>query len=114
MKIRVGSTTLTATIQDNETTRAFKAMLPLTLTMTDLHANEKYADLSHALPTSSSNPRTIRAGDVMLYGSKTLVLFYETFPTSYSYTRIGKVDDVSALAAAVGSGDVTVTFELMP
>ncbi len=111
MKIRVGSTTLIATLQDNETTSAFKEMLPLTLTMGDLHANEKYADLPRALPTSASNPGMIHAGDVMLYGSRTLVLFYETFSASYSYTRIGKVDDVSGLTAALGSGAVTVRFD---
>ena len=87
-------------------------MLPLTLNMADLHANEKYADLARSLPVDASNPRTIHAGDVMLYGSKTLVLFYETFATSYSYTRIGKVDNVSGLAAALRSGSITITFEL--
>lgn len=112
MKIRIGSTALSATLEDNATAKAFKAMLPLTLAMTDLHANEKYSDLPRSLPVDASNPGTIHAGDVMLYGSRTLVLFYETFPTSYTYTRIGKVDDVSGLAAALGSGDVTVTFEL--
>lgn len=49
----------------------------------------------------------------MLYGSRTLVLFYETFSSSYSYTRIGVVvDDVSGYASALGSGNVTVSFEL--
>lgn len=107
MKIRVGSITLTATLQDNETARAFKEMLPLGLTMADLHANEKHTELPRALPASASNPAKNHAGDLMLYGSRTLVLFYETFSTSYSYTRIGKVVDVSGLAAALGSGDVT-------
>jgi hypothetical protein len=107
MRIRVGSAVFPATLQDNETASAFKAMLPLTLNMTDLHANEKYAELPRSLPVDASNPRTIHAGDVMLYGSKTIVLFYETFTTSYSYTRLGKVDDVSGLAAALGSGSVT-------
>lgn len=111
MRIRVSSAVFTATLQDNETATAFKAMLPLTLNMADLNANEKHADLPRSLPVDASNPRTIQAGDVMLWGANTIVVFYETFTTSYSYTRIGKVDDVSGLAAALGSGSVTVTFE---
>lgn len=46
----------------------------------------------------------------MLYGADCLVLFYESFSTSYSYTRIGAVENVSGLAAAVGRGGVTVSF----
>ena len=47
----------------------------------------------------------------MLYGSNTLVLFYKSFSTRYSYTKIGKVDDSAGLEAALGSGDAVVTFE---
>lgn len=108
--ISAGGATFTATLADNETARAFARMLPLTLDMSELNGNEKYYYLDSSLPTDSSNPGTINTGDIMLYGSDCLVLFYKTFNTSYSYTRIGKVDNPQQLEAALGRGDVTVTF----
>lgn len=111
IKIKVGSQTFTATLLDNNSAKAFKEMLPITINMVELNNNEKYYDLPSSLPTNSSNPGTIKNGDLMLYGSKTLVLFYKTFSTSYSYTKLGAVDDVTGLASALGSGNVTVTFE---
>jgi hypothetical protein len=113
MNIRIGTKTFTATLADNETAAAFKALLPLTITMVELNGNEKYWDLSSSLPIKASNPGTIQAGDLMLYGASTLVLFYKTFSTSYSYTKLGQIDDVAGLTAALGTGNVAVTFELM-
>jgi hypothetical protein len=80
--------------------------------MTELNGNEKYFRFSVNLPTNASNPGSIQTGDLMIYGQNTLVLFYKTFPTSYSYTRLGRINDTAGLAAALGSGDVTVTYEL--
>jgi hypothetical protein len=110
--VKVGSKQYTATLFDNPTATAFKAMLPLTINMTELNGNEKYSDLSKSLPTNASNPGKINTGDLLLYGSKTLVLFYRTFSTSYSYTKLGKIDSPNGLAEALGSGNVAVTIEL--
>ncbi len=112
LKIIIGTRTFNATLVSNPTVTAFKARLPMTVNMTELNGNEKLYNFSTGLPTNASNPRTIATGDLLLYGSTTLVLFYESFPTSYNYTRLGKIDNPSGLAAAVGNGSVSVRFEL--
>ena len=112
MKIKIGSRTFTATLFENATANAIKAMLPLTLEMDEMNGNEKKYDFTTPLPTDPHDPKRINSGDLMLWGKNTLVLFYKTFPTQYSYTKVGRVDDPAGLDAALGSGDVSVTFEL--
>lgn len=97
-------------LEDNETARAFETMLPLTLEMADLNANEKYHNLRSPLPSSPEGVGTIRAGDVMLFGDDCILLFYKSFSTPYRYTRIGRIEDASTLEDAVGRGSVTVSF----
>ena len=111
ISIRIGNTYFTALLRDNSTVKAFRALLPLTVTMNEHAGNEKYYNLSEPLPVDAFRPGTIRTGDLMLWGNDCVVLFYETFSTNYSYTPIGKIDDPSELPAVVGSGSVTVTFD---
>jgi hypothetical protein len=110
--IRIGDKVFAATLSDNATAAAFKKLLPLSVTMTELNGNEKLFRLPDTMPARASTPASIQTGDLMLYGSSTLVLFYKSFPTTYSYTTIGRIDDPAGLEAAVGSGSVAVTFEL--
>ena len=72
----------TVIIHNNATVAAFKAKFQMSINMNELNGNEKYYDLTDNLPVNTSNPGTIHAGDLVLYGSNTLVLFYKTFSTS--------------------------------
>lgn len=111
MKITIGTAVFTATLYNNPSAAALKAMLPLTIDMTELNGNEKYYDLPGPLPTNASMGGDIKAGDLTLYGNNVLVLFYKSFNTSYSYTKLGYIDNPSGLPAAMGTGNVVVKFE---
>ena len=95
-------------LEDNATAVAFAKMLPLELTMSDLNGNEKYVNLDEFLPTNSYEPGRVEAGDVMLYGDDCLVIFYDSFDTEYSYTKIGHIDSLPEL----GDDNVVVEFSV--
>ncbi len=106
----VGDRPFVVTLADNDTARALAARLPLTLNMPDLNGNEKHVTLAQKLPTAPYRPGVIHNGDLMLYGSDTLVLFYLTFDSPYSYTRIGRVEGAEDLAKVLGRSNVRVVF----
>lgn len=112
LNIKVGDKNFTATLESNNTTKSLLEKLPLTINMSELHGNEKYYYFNESLPTNSERIGNINTGDLMLYGSDCLVLFYKSFSTSYSYTRLGHIDNPQGLADVVGSGNITVTFEV--
>jgi hypothetical protein len=112
IKITVAQKTFVDELVDNPTTASFLKMLPLTQDMQELNRNEKYSRLEKSLPTQASVPSSIRTGDLLLYGDNTLVLFYKSFNTSYSYTPMGTIKDPAGLEAALGAGNVTVKFEV--
>ena len=110
MTLTIGQKTFVANFSNTAAAAAFKAMLPLTLNMSELNGNEKLYDLPSALPSNHSNPGNIASGDIMLYSTRTLVVFYKSFATSYSYTRIAKITNTEGLAEALGTGNVTIGF----
>ena len=107
-----GGRTFTIVLEDNETAASFVGMLPMTVSLSELNGNEKYHYLPEQLPRDDIKPGTIHAGDVMLYGGDCLVVFYETFRTSYGYTPVGHISDTEGLAEALGDGSVEVSFSL--
>ncbi len=109
-----GSSVWTITLDDCAAADALRALLPLAVTLRDVNGNEKYGRLPRPLPTAPARPETVCAGDLMLWGDDILVLFYKTFRTPYSYTRLGRLDDVSGLDAAIGPGKNVILRELQP
>ena len=109
--LNVNGNSFTATLEDNDTARELLKRLPLNITMNELNGNEKYYYFTESFPTNSYRPERINTGDIMLYGDDCLVIFYEDFKTSYSYTKIGKIDNVDNLKNVLGRGNITVSID---
>lgn len=110
--VTVGGTTFTANFADNTGAQALKELLaqgPVTIDMRDYGGFEKVGNLGQNLPTSNSQTTT-QEGDIVLYQGNQIVIFYGS--NSWSYTRLGKIDDLTGWREALGSGDVSVTFSL--
>ena len=107
VKVTINNKENILNLEDNETARSFIDLLPQEYSMNELNGNEKYIYLDSSLPTNSYNPKHINAGDVMLYGDNCLVIFYKSFDTSYSYTKIGHIDNLDNLE----NGSIKAKFE---
>lgn len=112
MQITAGEKQFDITAENSDTVRALTGILPITLDMSELNGNEKYCYIDTPLPSAPEKAGHINEGDIMLYGDSCIVVFYKSFDTSYSYTKIGHIADVSGLSEALGTGSVTVTFEM--
>lgn len=112
LQVQIGEHTFTATLEDNVAVDAFVGMMeeaPVVIRMSDYSGFEKVGSLGTSLPSDNSQTTT-KAGDIVLYNSSQIVIFYGS--NSWSYTRIGKIDDLTGWEDALGSGDVTVTFSI--
>ena len=107
MKVIINGKQYVIQLEDNKTAKSFVNLLPQEYNMSELNGNEKYIYLDITLPTNPSNPKHINSGDVMLYGNNCLVIFYKSFDTSYSYTKVGHIDNLDNL----GNGSITAKFE---
>ena len=112
MSVQVGEAEFTATLEDNEAAATLVQMMesaPVVVSMSDYSGFEKVGFLGTGLP-ASNRQMTTQAGDIVLYNGDQIVIFYGS--NSWSYTKLGRIDDLTGWSEALGSGDVTVTFSV--
>ncbi len=112
MEVIINGKAFPAKLYHNKAAAELQKKFPLTVKMSELNGNEKYHYMDSGLPTAAVSPKQIKKGELMLYGSDCLVLFYKSFSTSYDYTRLGYLENTDGLAEAVGTGSVRVTFRM--
>lgn len=111
MQMKIGDKAYSVVLNDNNTTKALRELLPMTVTMAEFNGNEKYYLLHNSLPSRPEHIGQIKSGDIMLFGDDSLVVFYKDFKTTYSYTRIGHIENAADLEQTLGRSSVIITFE---
>ena len=112
VNISINGKTFTATLEDNQAAKELYEIIKadgLTVEMSDYSGFEKVGAIGHTL-TANDKQTTTEAGDIVLYQSNQIVMFYGS--NSWSYTRLGKIDDLSGWEEALGSGDITAEFSV--
>ena len=107
IKITINNKEYSATLEDNDTARKLVSMLPLELVLDELNGNEKYMYLANSFPTNPYKPKHINKGDIMLFDNSCIVIFYKSFDTPLTYSKIGHIDNLDDLE----KDSVTVKFE---
>lgn len=113
LKVEIGGYSFTATLEETRAAQAFAAWLaegPVTVKMSDYSGFEKVGPLGKSLPADDVQTTT-SAGDIVLYNGNQIVMFYGK--NSWSYTRLGNIDDLTDWETALGSGDITAVFSLV-
>lgn len=110
MKITVNGRTLTATLEDNATTRAIVQRLPMTLPMMDLYGREMCYRFPEALPTDNARTRGYEVGEIVYYPPMhSFVIMYRQNGERFQMQSIGRIN--SGVEIFDGIGDVDVRFE---
>ena len=114
MNIQIEDTVLTVTLVENSSVDALKEVLsegPITINMRDYGSMEKVGSLGMDLPRNDQQITT-EAGDIILYQGNAFVIYYA--PNSWNFTRLGKINNVTAeeLRGILGDGFVTITLSL--
>ena len=115
MKIRitVGATALTATLEDNAAAADFALQLPLTTTLEDYASTEKIAYLPGKLTTAGAPPgMSPSVADIAYYAPwGNLAVFHRDARHADGLVKLGRID--SGIEAFQVRGPLRVTIERM-
>ena len=112
MKLTIGNEEVAVDWEDNESVNAIKEMTEegaVTIQLSMYGGNEQVGSIGTTLPSDDKNTTT-NAGDIVLYNSSNIVIFYGS--NTWDYTRLGKVTDKTAdeMTELLSNGDVTITL----
>lgn len=112
LKISVNGTELTATLANSTAAKELAEKLkdePATVTLNEYGGFEKVGKPPWSL-TKTDESIVTEAGDIMLYQGNQMTIFYNS--NSWSYTRLGHIDNITGegLAKLFGDGNITVTL----
>lgn len=111
LKITVSGQELTATLEDNATTRALMEKLPMTLPMLDLYGREMCYRFDDALPTDSLTSSGYEVGDLAYWPPRhSFVILYKQNGERFEKQHLGHID--SGVEIFNNIGNVDVTFDI--
>ena len=114
MNLKVNNSTMKVKLSDNAATKALVERLKegtITYNAYDYGGFEKVGALGFSLP-SNDTYITTEPGDIMLYTSNQLCIFFDS--NSWEYSPIGKIEGMTKqqLKDAFGTGEVSITLSL--
>ena len=114
LKMMIGDTEVSVDWENNESAEALKDLCaeePLVIQMSMYGGFEQVGSIGTRLPSDDEQTST-SAGDIVLYSSNQIVVFYGS--NSWAYTRLGHITDQDAagMTDLLGNGDVTITISL--
>jgi hypothetical protein len=112
IRFDIEGSSITATLDDNATSRDFVSLLPLTVMLDDYAATEKVCDLPRRLSTERA-PAGVEAaaGDVTYYAPwGNLAIFYKGFTYANGLVKLGKLDAGIEFLRRPGAHKTTISL----
>jgi len=114
LQMKIGETKVSVSWEDNDSVAALKELCkdaPLTIQMSMYGGFEQVGPIGSRLPSNDAQTTT-SAGDIVLYSSNQIVVFYGS--NSWAYTKLGHItdQDASGMAGLLSNGNVTITISM--